>query len=483
VTQPDAPTLRGRDASRRHGPRLPGWRRESLRTTLWLVPAVLVALIVGLFVVTYKLDQAAYHGGLTLPSWIRTESADAGRQMLIGIAAAVITVVGVVFSITILALTLASQQFGPRMLRNFVRDLGTQFTLGVFVATFVYVLLALGSITSGRHGEFVPSISITMALVLVLGDLIVLIYFIHHVAKSIQLPEVIAGIARDLSRAIDDEFPLMATSAIDLVPDASVPALPELISRLEVDGVAVPATVSGYLQFVGYRQLVSIAEHADAVIRLVHRTGHFVMAGSPLATVWPPEAAPNVARALARAHVTGPHRTLIQDPVFAIDQMVEIAIRAISPAVNDPFTALTCIDWLADGLGKISGRVLAGGVYRDQAGRIRLIEFGASYARMVDRAFDKIRQSGRGMPPVVIRQVDAIARIMEYTVTADQRQVLLRQADMLLRGSEEAIPDAEDRGVVLGRYQQVIATIARLDAVKAPSGSTLGARGPQRTTG
>jgi uncharacterized membrane protein len=480
VSQHDVRTLPPSPVRRRIRPRLPGWRREALRTTLWLVPAVLVVLVAALFVITYQLDQAVYHGRLTLPSWIRTESADAGRQVLIGIAAAVITVVGVVFSITILALTLASQQFGPRMLRNFVRDLGTQFTLGVFVATFVFALLALGSITNGRRGEFVPAISITVALVLVLGDLIVLIYFIHHVAKSIQLPEVIAGIAEDLSRAIDDEFPLPATTAVDVASDDSVPVL---LDHLDAKGVAVLATDSGYLQFVGYRQLVAIAQQADAVIRLAHRTGHFVMAGSPLATVWPPEAAPTVARALARAHVTGPHRTLLQDPVFAIDQLVEIAIRAISPAVNDPFTALTCIDWLADGLGKISGRLLVRGVYRDQEGGVRLIEFGPSYARMVDRAFDKIRQSGRGMPPVVIRQVDAIARIMEYTVTADQRQVLLRQADMLLRASEEAIPDPEDRAVVLGRYQQVIATMARLEAVMVPSGSSLGAPGPWRTTG
>ncbi len=126
--------------------------------------------------------------------------------MLIAIAAAVITVVGVVFSVTIVALTLASSQFGPRMLRNFIRDRGIQVTLGVFVATFVYAILALGSIGPGVHGDFVPHLSVAMALVLVLGDLVVLIYFIHHVATSIQLPWVIAGIAADLAKAIDLEL-------------------------------------------------------------------------------------------------------------------------------------------------------------------------------------------------------------------------------------------------------------------------------------
>jgi uncharacterized membrane protein len=118
------------------------------------------------------------------------------------------------------------------------------------------------------------------------------------------------------------------------------------------------------LQFVGYAQLIDIAARTDSVIRLDHRPGHFIMAGRPLATVWPQGAAGQVALSLAKAHVTGPHRTLMQDPVFAIDQLVEIAIRALSPAVNDTFTALTCIDWLAAGLGRVSGRTLEEGIYR-----------------------------------------------------------------------------------------------------------------------
>ncbi|GAC1364192.1 MAG: DUF2254 domain-containing protein [Actinomycetota bacterium] len=435
--------------------RLPSWRRESLRTTLWALPAVLVCAALAGFAVTYDLDRAVARGGLSLPSWIHVSSGDAGRQVLIGIAASVITVVGVVFSITILALTLASQQFGPRMLANFIRDTGTQVTLGAFVATFVYAVLALGSITGGRAGEFVPHISITVAEALVLGDVLVLIYFIHHIAHSIQLPEVIAAIARDLSRAIDAEFPTPVVPGAD-TPLCAPPAA-ELADRLRGEGARVLATQSGYLQFVGYAELTAIAQSADGVILLAHRPGHFIVAGRPLATVWPPRAGPQVAAALEKAHVTGPHRTLTQDPVFAIDQLVEIAIRALSPAVNDTFTALTCIDWLCDGLCKISGRKLWEGVYRDRLGQIRLIEAGPSYARMVNRAFDKIRQAGRGMPAVAIRQVDALTRITEATVDPAQRAALLRQADMILRAAEEAIPEEEDRQLVRARHAQVVA--------------------------
>src|SRR6201987_3610979 len=171
------------------------WRREVLRTSLWFVPALEVVAAIVLFAGTQAADRAAYHGDFTLPGWVISGSADAARQILTTIAAALITVVGVVFSIILLTLTLASTQFGPRMLRNFIRDRGTQVTLGTFVATFVYAVLALVSISPGAHGDFVPHLSITVTLALIAVDLAVLIYFIDHVAKSIQLPQVIASIA------------------------------------------------------------------------------------------------------------------------------------------------------------------------------------------------------------------------------------------------------------------------------------------------
>ncbi len=442
--------------------RLPGWRAEALRTTLWLVPFALVIVAVLLFIATYAVDRAAYHHEITLPGWFNAGSADAGRQVLIAIAAAVITVVGVVFSVTILALTLASQQFGPRMMRNFVRDRGNQLTLGVWVATFVYSVLVLASIT-GPPGTFVPHASITVSEALLLLDLLVLIYFIHHIAKSIQLPEVIAGIANDLVLAIDTEFPMTAGTPLEPTTVDGERSVDELIDLLEEGGIVVPASTSGYLQFVGFSQLVAIGERTNSVIRLAHRPGHFIVAGRPLATVWPPDAASEVAGDLKRAHVTGPHRTLMQDPVFAIDQLAEIAIRALSPAVNDTFTALTCIDWLSAGLCRISGRALTEGVYRDRSGRVRLIEHDPSYTRMVNRAFDKIRQAARGMPAVIIRLLDALANIMENTVGPEQRRVLMRQAEMILRAAESDIHEEMDLEDVRRRHRRIVAIEMRLE--------------------
>ena len=203
------------------------WRREALRINLWVVPSIEVIAAVALYVATHALDKAAYDGSVTLPSWMIFGTADAARQILTTLAAAVITVVGIVFSITIVTLTLASTQFGPRMLRNFIRDRGTQFTLDTFVATFVYATLVLISIGPGDRGkDFVSHLSITLSVGLVTFSMAVLIYFIHHIATSIQLPQVIASIARDLSRAID------ADSDDDGIAVESGPSVPELLRRM-----------------------------------------------------------------------------------------------------------------------------------------------------------------------------------------------------------------------------------------------------------
>ena len=427
------------------------WRREALRTNLWLVPTAEIVFAVALFAATYTLDRAAYDGSIHFPSFVISGSADAARQMLTAIAAAVITVVTLVFSITIVTLTLASTQFGPRMLRNFIRDWVTQVTLGTYVATFVYAVLALISIGPDSHGEFVPHLSITVTMALVIVDVAVLVLFIDHIAKSIQLPQVIAGIARDLSRAIDADVGLPATGG-----RKAGASLAEATVRLDEDSGVVRAPRSGYLQYVRIEALVDIAARSQAVIRLLHRPGHFVVEGEPLADVWPAGAAPGVARALGGAHATGPHRTLTQDLSFAVDQLVEIAIRALSPAVNDTFTALACIDWLGDALCKVADRWHPNAVHRDATGHVRVITVTVGFSRLVERAHDKIRQASRGMPAVMIRQLDGLAKLMPHTTGDAQREVLLEQAEMILRSSDESVPEEADRADVRRRYEAVL---------------------------
>jgi uncharacterized membrane protein len=428
------------------------WRREALRTNLWVVPAVEAVCVVLLFAGTYALDQAAYAGHLALPSWVISGTADAARQILTTIAAAIITVVGVVFSITIVALTLASTQFGPRMLRNFIRDRGTQVTLGTFVATFFYSILVLVAVGPGPHGDFVPHLSITVTLALTVVDLAVLIYFINHIATSIQLPQVIASIAHDLAKAIA----IQNGHAAAQQGHGPGPDCDALLARVTEFGVTVPTPGSGYLQVIRHDSLVKIATRADAVIHLPYRPGHFLVHGQSLAVVWPPEAAAYVAQNMERGHVTGPYRTLSQDVSFGVDQLVEIAIRALSPAVNDTFTALTCIDWLSECLCRFTTSWDPQRVHRDHHGAIRVIEYQADYDRLVQRAFEKIRQAGAGMPAVMIRQLDALAKIMEQTVIPQRRQVLLDQAAMIQRSNQRSVPEEADRDDVARRYRTLV---------------------------
>ena len=447
------------------------WRREVLRTSLWFVPAVEVVAAVALFAGTLAADHAAYRGDFSLPGWVNTGSADAAREILTTIAAAVITVVGVVFSIILVTLTLASTQFGPRMLRNFIRDRGTQLTLGTFVATFVYSVLVLASVGTGSHGDFVPHISVTVTYALLGLDLGVLIYFIHHTAISIQLPQVIASIAKDLAEAIE----VQGGGRID--SEEKGPSSTELLSRSEQSGGVLLAPASGYLQFIKQQDLVRLAAEADAVICLEHRPGHFIVRGHRYATVWPPEAAPLVRQAMGRAHVVGSHRTLTQDMSFGIDQLVEIALRALSAAVNDTFTALTCIDWIGENLCKIATGWHPARVHRDGGGYIRVIAAEPSYDRLVQRSFEKIRQSAMGMPAVMIRMLEALARIMAETTSQGQRRVLLEQAAMIDRASERSVPEAADRADIRRRYEALLTVESQRAAVSEQAGKNLtGAR-------
>ena len=290
----------------------------------------------------------------------------------------------------------------------------------------------------------------------------VLIYFIHHIANSIQLPQVIASIARDLSRAIDIE------SGDHGAGVEAGPSVSELLTRMSAGGGEVPAPASGYLQFIRHETLIGLAAEKGAVIRLHHRPGQFVIAGHPMATVWPAGAAPSVSQALRRAHISGPGRTLAQDLAFAIDQLVEIALRPLSPAVNDTFTALTCIDWLGDGLCSVTSRWRPLRVHRDSHGFVRVITAHVSYNGLVERAFEKIRQAGRGMPAVMIRQLEALTKILDHTSGPEQRRLLLEQAAMIFRAAVESIPEPSDVADVKREYDEVLGAaerMAKLDAV------------------
>jgi uncharacterized membrane protein len=212
--------------------------------------------------------------------------------------------------------------------------------------------------------------------------------------------------------------------------------------------------------------LVRAASAADAVLRVPYRPGHFLVEGRELVGVWPPEAADRIARCLKRAQVTGPVRTFAQDPAFGIDQLVEIAIRALSPAVNDTFTAMSCVDWLGDTLCKLARTWSPERVYRDQAGAIRVICDQISYERLVQRSFNKIRQASRDMPALLIRQLDALKVVMEQTTDAGHLGALMDQAALIQRSNLESVPEPSDQSDVERHYNAVASLYARLSGQK-----------------
>jgi uncharacterized membrane protein len=439
------------------------WRREALRTNLWVIPLVETVAVVVLFVITSTIDRSAYDGLIRLPPWVLSGTADVARVLLATVAASIITVVGIVFSITIVALTLASTQFGPRMLRNFVRDPGTQFSLGTFVASFCYAMIALVSVGGGPHGDFVPHLSITVTLLFTLLDVAVLIYFLNHVATMIQLPVVIANIATTL---VSEVTAMERVSSLG-IGMARGPSHDEVLARLAESGAPIRTPRSGYLQVIRHDILVKIATNADAVVQLPHRPGHFMVAGQVIAWVWPPEAAGSVAERLALGHVTGAYRTLPQDVSFGFDQLVEIALRALSPAVNDTFTGMTCIDWIADCLCRIGPTWHPQRVRRDAEGNIRVIAFQPDFDRLVERTFDTIRQAAVGMPAIMIRQLDALAKVIEQIPSRAQRTALIRQAEAIQRSNLATVPDPSDRADVTARYEAVMALVTPAATVRS----------------
>jgi hypothetical protein len=389
------------------------WQREAIRTNLWMVPAAEVVAVTLLFVATRALDVRAYDAHQTLPPWVISGSADAARQILTTLAAALITVVGVVFSIILVALTLTSTQFGPRMLRNFIRDRGTQWTLGTFVATFVYAMLDLVAIGPGVR-RLRPAHLDHGRAGLTMMDVGILIYFIHHIATMIQLPQVIASIAGDLAHAIDYEI----THATGLqrppakAKDSSVGRRPE---RLRPGDRGAPRTARERGRGrAGAVQRLSAIRTALGDGAPGRRAGGCDPAAPPAGTLPGPRRA--VRHGLARlgracgspaAEPFAHHRAVPHaDPGRGLRSGPTRGDRhqGTVPAVNDTFTALTCIDWLGESLYRIAADWDPDPVCRDDDGLVRLIIVPVSYDRLVERAHEKIRQASSGMPAVMIRQ-------------------------------------------------------------------------------
>ena len=420
---------------------------ESTRSSLWFWPILMTTLGILLAQAMILLDQSAWierqHLLATASDalgvvWLFGLGAAGARTLLATIAGSMITIAATVFSITIVALSLAAGQLGPRLLRTFMRDRGTQLSLGMFIATFAFCIVVLGVVHDDNTAPFVPRASSTVALLLALGSLAVLIYFIHHVATSIQAPEVIAVVGSDLDNAIEQLYP-QPRSASSKVVD---PPPYEKDQR----GAIVRSPTSGYVQRIDLDALVEFAIEADLVVSLARRPGDHVIAGTTIATIWPETKVNDaVGERVCQAFGFGRVRTPVQDLQFLINQLVEIAQRALSPGINDPSTAEACIDRLASALGKLAGRQLQPGHLADESGCTRLlVAHPDTFKSLLDAAFDPIRNYSRGSLQVGLKLAGAIAELGHLAKGEEQHRALLDQAVMIGRMTH-ALPESRDQ--------------------------------------
>jgi uncharacterized membrane protein len=417
---------------------------ERIHGSLWFVPAVMALAAAALAVGAGRLDDAMADYGAIQP-WLFKGDPEATRTLYSTVAGSMITVAGVSYSITMVAMSLASSQLGPQLLRNFRRDRGNQVVLGAFIATFLYCLLALWTGTApDALDEYQPSVSASLVLLMATGSLFLLIYFIHHIALSIQADYVIDQVSRDLQDSLALAFPARA-------PPAAAP-----FDEDETECCIVASASSGYLQGIDEDGLVNIACKHEVRFVVLRRPGHFVMASGPLVKVLgQPSVAPELVKRVQRAFIIGGRRTADQDPEQGIHQLVEVAVRALSPSLNDPFTAMTCVDRLSGVLGHIAGNSARSAIRCDARGAARVRLDRVDFDGVVSAAFDQIRQFSGQMPAVAIRLVEAFARIAEQTGDPRRRAFLTHQARLVLAAGGTTL-QSDDLAVLRDRYAKLL---------------------------
>jgi uncharacterized membrane protein len=428
-----------------------------LRQSFWFLPACMAGTAILLSVLTTALDKLFFHPDNTHLWWLYGGDPEGARTILSVISSSMITVAGVVFSITIVVLSLASSQFGPRLIRNFMNVRTNQAVLGTFVATFIYGILVLSRVDSGQGEVWVPRFSVVVAILMSLLSLALLIYFIHSVAESIQAQHIISRVRRDLDKTVDrlfsEEIGPSEDSAIDSVrrhDDYDVP------TTCDHDACSVVAESSGYLQAVDIETLLKLAIEQNLLIHLGHRPGDFITKGCKLTTVWPGEKVDDaLSKKVNALIIVGAERTLEQDVEFAVSQLVEIAVRALSPGINDPITAVTCIDWLGSSLCKLANRSMPASHRYDERNRLRIIVKSFTFDGIVNMAFNMIRQNAQSNVAVSIHILETMAVVAAQTRSKQRRATLMRQAAMVVHGCENMLPDDSDQKDLNDRYEAV----------------------------
>ncbi|MGH0030291.1 MAG: DUF2254 domain-containing protein [Myxococcota bacterium] len=443
--------------------RLPSWygwladRWDALRTSYWFLP-VQMALAAGvLALVAIELDRAFGPYLVEHIPWLTRTSAAGARSVLTTIAGSMMTVTSVVFSITIVALTLTSSQFGPRLLRSFLRDRASQLSLGTFVATFFYSLLVLQAVGTP---EQVPTLATALGVLLAGTSLFVLIFFIHHAASSIQASSVIAAVVREIDAQLPQLFPESiggGAGGPDATADVFSPG-----TELERIGLCVASDCEGYVRFLDEEALIAIARECDVVIHLRTRPGRFVTQGSELARVVPAERmTPEAEEELRAACILGDHRTATQDLGFLTGQLAEMAVRALSPGVNDPKTAVDCVHRMGAVIAQLATRRMPSGLRTDEDGALRVTVEPTRFDDLVAVCLDPVRRHGANDAQVVVALFEAIEMGARCCLDDERRGVLAEHAREIREGFMAArrVESERDAALVEAAFGHAMARV------------------------
>lgn len=420
-----------------------------LTDKFWIVPGVMVCGGILGALGLIAVDRSGWLPASLLQSnWLYNGGGTGARTLLGAVASSTIGVAGTVFSITIAALSLAAGQMGPRLLRNFTHDRGNQITLGAFLATFAYSLMVLRSVRTQGEGTFVPHLSLSVSILLAFLCVGMLVYFVGHMASRINVDTVVELVSEDVRSAI-----LRLTTK----EQQSNPP-PE---KFWSDAFPVPDARRGYLQHLDQSALADWAEEQKVSIKLLVRAGDYVFPGAPIAVVKPqPENLDDLAEAIRSNTGLGSERASSVDLEYTIRQLVEVAVRALSPGINDPHTAISVLDRLGASLCDMVGRNLPGGVWLRE-GRTCLLVPDVDYDGLVDAMFHMIRQNAAGGTAVLIRLLDVLTAVASCEPRTDRHASLRRHAEMVVEDARHSIQNSSDLHDLLGRFGRFEAVCAR----------------------
>lgn len=414
---------------------------HDVRDSYWFLPSLIAGAGVVLGLGFVLIDARLGDAWLGRYEWFYGSRPEGARAMLSTIAGSTITVAGVVFSITLAAVTYASGQFGPRLLGNFIRDRGNQATLGVFIGTYLYCLIVLRTIRSAEETSadtagavrdaFVPHVAMFGGLALAIASTGVLIYFVHHVTSGIHINNVIARVGEHLISDIRE-----CGNAQSGAPDPE--QTPGLERPSAGESISVAATKSGYIQYFDLDALLAIACRHRLVLRLTRRPGDFISEGQPLIDVLAPSALSDEASEECDDVVTiGRQRSDRQDLRFGIDELVEIASRALSPGINDPFTAIGCMDWLGAALGELDRVPPAPGHMADEEGVVRIILRPLGFGDYLASAFGQLRSYVAADPNALARALATLDTLASNCTHGQHRTLARAERTRLARLGED----------------------------------------------